>query len=139
MSIRFQKPTFELHPEGRYNFCIRRAELVPAEKNQYGNPRIEWTLESQDTKADGDRYEVKYWTGLAVGEKTSLGVLIMACDGEIPDNPEECDSDELIGKVFSAMVIHEEGKAGKRHKLTALGQKVKTRPASPDRDPFADE
>lgn len=111
MSIKFEMPQYELHPEGWWEMAIVGAV---EEAGSFG-PRVKWLLESEKRTEEGKPFALTYWTGPRLSRKSKLAQLMDACEIPLPTNPDEAsdlDIGDFQGKVVRCKVEHKETDSG---------------------------
>lgn len=105
MSLRIQKSTFELHPEGFFNAKVISLE---SEDSEYG-PRIKMILETDQVSENGKKLGIWHYCSQKLSPKSKLAETICGILGrkfDQLDNDFELES--LIGRQTRITVKHVE-------------------------------
>lgn len=97
-----------LHPEGVYPF-----QVVDCAKatGKFGD-QFKWTLETNFERDDDQPPQITYYTPVDITAKNKFGKLLVALGVPLPDEDEDIDTDDLIGKVGRVRLKHSAGADG---------------------------
>ena len=109
MSLRIQKSTFEMHPEGFFE-----AEVVDieSEESEYG-PRIKMVLETDQIGEDGQNLNIWHYCSTKLSKKSKLAQTVTGIMGcKFDELDDDFDLETLVGKKTKVIVKHVESQNG---------------------------
>jgi len=109
MSLRIQKSTFELHPEGFFE-----AEVVSIEQedSDYG-PRIKMILETDQIGENGQNLNIWHYCSPKLSKKSKLAQTVTGILGcKFDELDDDFDLESLIGQQTQITVKHADSQSG---------------------------